>query len=46
MDKTQILAALEQAISEAKSLGANTRCMEALLKELQEDWDGLEELMK
>lgn len=44
MDKSQIIEALKQAISQAQSFGADTRNIEALLEELREGLDELEVL--
>lgn len=45
MDKTKITEALEQAVSEAQKMGADTRHLRALLEKLREGLDALEELM-
>lgn len=45
MDKTELLGTLEQTISEAQEMGADTRNMEALLEKLREGLDELEGLM-
>lgn len=45
MDKSQIIKALEQAVSEAQKMGADTRHLKALLEELREGLDELEGLM-
>lgn len=46
MDKSQIIAALELAMSEAQELGMDTQNYKALLEKLRDGWDGLEEYMK